>query len=320
MQFRTGLLIAVALAPALFAQTEPQLTARELFYTPVAKAAAAPQPKPVETKPVAAEPTKRRPSTTNTARTDKPRPASPDVPDPGEAQYRAARAKEGQVATLEGGATVQNASTSYQTVNVPLALRYSILKRNDNGDYLEVDPETIFRSGDKIRVSVESNDAAYLYIVQQGSSKTWSVLFPNQDTEGGSNFVAPNRRYVIPNEARFTFDEQPGSERIFVVLSRMPEENLESLIYSLNRPTTPTPTAAPAPSSTRNKLLIASSRLEDSHLNRVRDNFISRDLVFEKVTEDKPSTQGKREKAIYYATNDRSSKARLVIDLKLQHQ
>jgi hypothetical protein len=61
-----------------------------------------------------------------------------------------------------------------------------------------VDTDSVFRSGDKIRVSVESNDNAYLYIVQQGSSKTWNVLFPNADTEHGSNRIERHREIEIP--------------------------------------------------------------------------------------------------------------------------
>ena len=51
------------------------------------------------------------------------------------------------------------------TTPVPLGLRYSILKQVRNNQAEEVDPDTIFHSGDRIRLSLESNDSGYLYVV-----------------------------------------------------------------------------------------------------------------------------------------------------------
>src|SRR5574340_1205301 len=52
----------------------------------------------------------------------------------------------------------------------PLGLRYSILEQMSDGRASEVDPDSFFRSGDRIRLSIEANDTAHLYIVQRGSS------------------------------------------------------------------------------------------------------------------------------------------------------
>ena len=48
-------------------------------------------------------------------------------------------------------------------------MRYSLLKRTGAGQYEETDIDSTFRSGDGIRVSIESNDDAYLYLVNKGS-------------------------------------------------------------------------------------------------------------------------------------------------------
>ena len=94
-----------------------------------------------------------------------------------------------------------------QEYNVDLLPKVKIEMVVADGRYDEVDTDSVFRSGDKIRVSVESNDNGYLYIVQQGSSKTWNLLFPNADTEHGSNRIERHREIEIPGGARFTFDE-----------------------------------------------------------------------------------------------------------------
>jgi hypothetical protein len=296
-----GLLLAVSAS----AQQRAELRARELFYTPItdAKPKAA-EPKQAENKPV--------------AKVTKP----VTKPSGGTGSVQAGRKDS---VDLPGGAKLQNASTDGDVVGPPLALKYRLLKLGDNGAYNEVDTDTIFRSGDKIRVSVESNDRAYLYIVQQGSSKTWNLLFPNQDTEQGSNRVERNREYEIPGGARFAFDEQPGTERLYLILSRSPEADLERLIYSLSNGSDTTQPASGERTSERPKMMIASTRIDDAFMGqfRQRNTTIARDLVFEKVNDDKPvSTSGgtRKEKALYVATPDRTAQARIVVDISLKHQ
>src|SRR3982750_1420054 len=206
-----GLLIA-ATAPA---QQQPQLRARELFYTPITE----------EAKPATGKESPQKPSAAKPVR---PKPARPATKDQGSPEYQTAKSTP---ATTPDGTPAQNATTlAEQVVGPPLALKYRLLKRNSEGRYDEVDTDSEFRSGDMIRVSVESNDAGYLYIVQQGSSKTWNLLFPNEKVT--TNRVERNREYDIPGSGnRFTFDEQPGNERMFLVLSPRPEADLEKLIY-----------------------------------------------------------------------------------------
>jgi hypothetical protein len=290
-----GLLIAGVVS----AQQQPQLKARELFYTPIAETTPAPA------KTAASRPAKPKPAHTSKDAVEPVYQASKKSPD---------------------GSRVQNASTlGAEVVGPPLALKYRLLKRSPEGRYDEVDTDTVFRSGDKIRVSIESNDNGHLYIVQQGSSKTWNLLFPNEDTEQGSNRIQRNREYEIPGGGRFTFDEQPGAEKMFIVLTRRAEPDLEKLIYSLSQGTAPN-TSRPASgekTGDKQKLVIAQNSIDDTVINRLRGTVLARDLVFEKVNDDAPvNTSGgtRKEKAMYVATTDRSANARVVVDLTLNHQ
>ena len=43
------------------------------------------------------------------------------------------------------------------TASVPLGLRYAVFKRDAGGQYNEVDSDTNFRSGDRIRLNVNAN-------------------------------------------------------------------------------------------------------------------------------------------------------------------
>ena len=303
----TGL--GLLLAGSAFAQ-KSELRARELFYTPVpdVKAKVA-EPKQSEAKAAAVK---------NEIQTPGRKVASTQ-----------ANANRNESSTLSGGVKVQRASTAANAVAVvgpPLALKYRLLKRNADNNYDEVDTDTVFRSGDSIRFSVESNDSAYLYIVQQGSSKTWNLLFPNQETS--SNRVERNREYDIPGSAnRFTFDEQAGTERMFLILSRRPEADLEKLIYSLSQGgATSTKPASTGNAGEGSKMLIAQSRIDGGLIEqlRERDKVLARDLVFEKVNDDeKPVARpqgARKEKALYVATPDRTEAARIIVDLNLKHQ
>ena len=303
-----GLIFAVAAQ----AQQQPELRARELFYTPLAEV------KPVT--PPAKQVSNNRPKPV-------PRPAQqrPNRSEPSQTVQVAERQQQNPNAGLVEGARVQKASTlaPEQVSGPPLALKYRLLKMNADGRYDEVDTDLVFRSGDKIRVSVESNDNAYLYIVQQGSSKTWNLLFPNADTEHGSNKIDRHREIEIPGGARFTFDEQPGNERLFIVLTRRPEADLEQLIYSLSQGGATTKPASGENTDQRPKLLMAGNRIDDNVIDRLRGKVLARDLVFEKVNDPAPVSTpvgARKEKAMYVATQDRSPDARVVVDLNLKHQ
>ena len=297
-----SLVILSVLGTIAYAADGPQLTARELFYTPVAETKSAnPATPPPPAKQAA---TRTKPAQSPVGRKT--------VKDPGEPAYQAHSEQ------------VTPAASPYQKVGyesgTPLAIRYSLLKLQD-GNYQEVDPKSVFHSGDKIRIEVESNDAGYLYIVQQGSSKTWQTLFPNADIDGGSNRISANQRYTLPGGARFAFDEQPGAERLFIILSRKPEADIEKLIYSLSG--APSPVSNDGAVAPQRTLMAGMRPIEDSVIDRIRGKVLARDLVFEKVDESTPAPKAgpaKREKAMYVASQDRSPNARIVADLTLNHR
>lgn len=138
-------------------------------------------------------------------------------------------------------------------------LRYRILQRLENDQEVEADTATIFHSGDRVRFAFESNIDAYLYVVLEGSSGRWTVLFPSPHINGGKNAIRAFEDYLVPSDNWFTFDKNPGTERVLVFLSKEAVAELPGF----NRPVTRAETLA------RNDI----ERLEQ----RVR----SRDLVLE---------------------------------------
>ena len=139
---------------------------------------------------------------------------------------------------LVGSAAVPSPPPQAKFINVvnspPLGLRYTVLKRVGN-QTSEISPEAVFRSGDRIQLGIDVSDAGYLYIVNQGSSGKWTVLFPSPEIAHGDNHVESGHNYVVPQGHVFSFVGDPGTEKLFVILSRQREQAMDQLIYSIQR-------------------------------------------------------------------------------------
>jgi hypothetical protein len=222
-------------------------------------------------------------------------------------------------------------AASYQGPN-PLGLRYCILKLGSDGEWNEVSTDTVFHSGDKIRVQVESNESGYLYIIMRGTSGNWRPLFPSPEIRGGDNRIEAMEPQMIPSgRGVFTFDGQKGEEKLFLVLSRQEVRDLEQLIYDLNQSSKPATkkTATPAkpadsqkPGEPKRMLLAQNiSPIDDALVGRLRSNMVARDLVFEKIDDSTPQKRNQmKETAVYVVEKSGRPDARLVVDIKLIHQ
>ena len=278
-----ALLLALAALPA---GLHAQLTARQLFYAEGAPATPAPKPAPPKSKktdPVAKADPKKTPDPVKSVPVDRPAP----VP-------------------------VQLASYA------PLALRYSIA-RLDDGQETEVPVSEVFRSGDQVRLKVETNQAGYLYIVARGSSGIWKPLFPSR--EASDNAIDARRPYSVPSATHaFTFDDQPGTERLFLLFSRTPVDDLDSLIENLRN-------RAPA-GVTRPEITLAQN-LNDGKIDDLRRMY-ARDLIVEQVSSKQPAASPRpapknasparhNENATYVANASTGLDSRLVADIELNH-
>lgn len=210
----------------------------------------------------------------------------------------------------------------YRTVAArPLGLKYSILKRDGTGEYSEVAPASTFTSDEQIRVRVESNDSGYLFVVMQGSSGKWQVLFPSA-AAGSNNKIEAGKPYDVPATKVFTFDERSGTEKLFVVLSRQPEQDLEGLTYSLQK-------AKPKRNEISGPMIASNMPVQDDVVQRLRNTY-SRDLLIESVDDsNKPPSVAEKtvmshakitgEKAVYIVNPSMEPNARVVADIELHH-
>lgn len=207
---------------------------------------------------------------------------------------------------------------------VPLGLRYT-LRQRDGDQTTDVSADTEFHTGDHIQLSVEVNDTGYLYIVSQGTSHTWTALFPSPKIENGDNRVQSGHVYTVPPGHVFTFSGDPGPEQLFVIFSRQPVQEIDSLIYSLKGGHN-TPTAAPVRERPANQVLEASARpIQDTEIARMRAAY-SRDLIIEKGDQEdsKPAAQPhgspSQDKSVYVVNPNGSVETRVVADITLKHK
>ena len=157
-------------------------------------------------------------------------------------------------------------------------LRYRILRRAPDGAAVEVDADTVFRSGDRIRFAFEPNVDGFLYVIQRGSTGRWSVLLPHPQIAGGRNAVTRFGEVTVPPPGGwFRFDENPGSEEVFVYLSREPIRTL--------------PWGGGA--------VVSAQSVEQPTVIELANSVRTRDLVFEK--EDAPDGP---ERAAYVVNQD----------------
>ena len=107
------------------------------------------------------------------------------------------------------------------TESLNTGLRYWIeLKRGNN--VTRVSNKFQFKTNDSIRFHVRSNIDGFAYILlSSGSRGEQSVLFP--DAKGDeNNKVDRGKDYALPSDGYLTFDENPGLEKLTLLLSRSP--------------------------------------------------------------------------------------------------
>ena len=293
--------LAVLGVMAVVAMAQSTPTARQLFYSPAKPAAAKAKP------PVASA----VPKPTKTKKAAPERAAVNAVAEP------PAAAAATSVAYRPGtGGDDPVIAISTQ----PLALRYSLVQiAESEDDDAEVSTSKVFHAGDRVRIRVQSNQDGYLYVVQRGSSGNWEPLFPSLAINDGKNRIEARASLDLPSQTQaFTFNAQAGDERLFVILSRTPVNDVERLVYRLRGEDGKKQPDPSAPSLMAQNVMVGNDLVEQ--LRRTN----SRDLVIETVgtrtgsgSRKKSNLSAEPENAVYVAT---ASGSTVVADIQLIHQ
>src|SRR5260370_20271446 len=106
-----------------------------------------------------------------------------------------------------------------------LGFRYTVtLVNQTSGKAESVDPDRDFRKGECVRIELESNKSGYLYVLSKQSSGSWLPLFPSSEMPGESNVIDPGQKVRAPKDYCFEISDPPGTETLFVALSRSPRD------------------------------------------------------------------------------------------------
>lgn len=101
----------------------------------------------------------------------------------------------------------------------PQRIKLIVERWEGNGGWKEVNSALVFDGGDRLRFRISANFPGYLYVMDQGTSGAYEVLFPRAETNT-NNRLLPKKEYVIPQaETAFRVAGPAGQDFIYWVMS-----------------------------------------------------------------------------------------------------
>lgn len=195
----------------------------------------------------------------------------------------------------------------------PLGLKYIIEQEDSSGKLAEVDPDKTFSTGDAIRLRMEVNSDAYVYLLSSGASGEGSFLFPQA---GEDNRLRAFQAVQVPAAPAdpIRFAEPSGTEILYILVSRTPVPDLDRYLPARGaspprRPSSATLMAANVPSAEFGEFVGHAEKME------------SRDLVRGKVVPVSNTASGAANEHAIYAVNVSSTPGAQVLQkLELKHR
>lgn len=137
------------------------------------------------------------------------------------------------VASGTGAVGVVAPDAKAATKPAGIGLGYTLFMRDEAGGAVRVNPSREFKSGESIRILVESNTDGYLYVFNAEGDSTPQLIFPDARLNRGDNRIGAHVPYEIPSSKEtderlrwFVFNDAPASERVYVVVARQPLEGV----------------------------------------------------------------------------------------------
>jgi hypothetical protein len=110
-----------------------------------------------------------------------------------------------------------------------IGLGLTLFARDPSGMSVRADPSRVFRSGERVRVLLETNTEGYLYIFNTTDGGNPVMIYPDVELDEGGNYILAHVPFEIPSSTAseerlrwFTFDKSAGAERLFFVFTRNP--------------------------------------------------------------------------------------------------
>lgn len=266
-------------------QTTTELSARELYYREQT-----PDPQPQSAKPLATPP------------------ATPPQHHASKLSTRKAPGKS-SAPIFHSEPTGGGVQLAVQREDIPvgpvLGLRYNLILISA-GKSEPADSDRMFQPGECVALEFEANGSGYIYVLEKGSSGAWSPLLPSAEMPDESNVLKARTPVRVPEKYCFEISGPPGEERVFVALSRDPED-----LYDLNQSIRKSAGEADA------SPLLAQNRLSDE-VNRLESGLRDRDLKIKKI--EKPENSSEPAHSVYVVNASASSSSRVVTEIRIQHR
>ena len=92
-----------------------------------------------------------------------------------------------------------------------LTLEWRALKRGTDGSAIEVNPTSVFHTGDRLRLAFKPNQNGYLYIVENTEGTDGTILFPDSRVNNGRNYVVKNQEVILPAGCSSKYIDEKGN-------------------------------------------------------------------------------------------------------------
>ncbi|HST19713.1 MAG TPA: serine/threonine-protein kinase [Blastocatellia bacterium] len=146
----------------------------------------------------------------------------------------------GKFSRSSPGSESAGAASSPSTTAPERVLTYSITAQKNPKLYpgskpFQLPGEVIFSPGDRVRFTVSSPQAGYLYVINEsptasGAAPSFNVLFPSTTSNNNSAQLAAGQQIQIPERGDgFIFDTEQGTEKLWLVWSANAVTELEAV-------------------------------------------------------------------------------------------
>ncbi|MCM3869633.1 MAG: serine/threonine protein kinase [Pyrinomonadaceae bacterium] len=149
------------------------------------------------------------------------------------------------LAGLAIGAVIWRRGTSTPAISTPapaaertVSYWITVQKYRDGKAYQEpfrLRDDINFEKDYRIRLNITSSMSGRLYLLNEGppagadQTPTFNVLFPSETANNGSALLKENQQIQIPQQSWFEFDEQQGTEKIWLIWTEKDVPEMEAV-------------------------------------------------------------------------------------------
>ena len=110
------------------------------------------------------------------------------------------------------------------------------LEKQEGNAWKPMDPGFVFAKGDHIRFRFRASFNGFLYVMDYGTSGSYTLLFPREET-GTDNGIVAGKDYQIPSTSTlFRIDGPPGHDIVYWMVSPIPLGSSEGAASALPLP------------------------------------------------------------------------------------